>query len=234
MIRRAMILAAGRGERLRPLTDHTPKPLIPVGGKPLIEHHIERLAAAGVTDIIINLAHLAEQIPAALGDGSRWSLRLHYSWENQHPTALETAGGIRHALPLLSDTFLLVNGDIFTDYPFAELLARPAPEAFHLVLVPNPDHHPQGDFALDNGQLRPANTGTACHTYAGIGLYQKALFADLPEGRAALGTLLKTHIAQGQGSGERFDGTWLDVGTVERLAQADQCAVARHIKITAE
>ncbi len=223
---RAMILAAGRGERLPPLTDHTPKPLIPVGGKPLIVHHIERLAAAGVTDILINLAHLAEHIPAALGDGSRWNLRLHYSDETQAPEALETASGISHALPQLSDTFLLINGDIYTDYPFAELLRRPKPAHFHLVLVANPEHHPQGDFALDHGQLRPAHTGLPCHTYAGIGLYPKTLFHALPEGRRALGPMLKTHIAQGQGSGEIYPGIWIDVGTPERLAQAETTAVA--------
>ncbi len=225
---RAMILAAGRGERLRPLTDHTPKPLIPVQGKPLIVHHIERLAAAGITDIIINLNHLAEQIPAALGDGSRWHVRLHYSWENHLPEALETAGGIRHALPLLSSTFILVNGDIFTDFPFADLLSNPLNPAtdFHLVMVANPEHHPKGDFSLNQQHLAlcPANTqeaGTCRLTYAGIGLYKKSMFSGLPEGRCALGTLLREKIAAQRGQGQLFSGKWIDVGTQERLEQAE-------------
>ncbi|HQS03621.1 MAG: hypothetical protein B7Y07_09525 [Halothiobacillus sp. 24-54-40] len=226
---RAMILAAGRGERLRPLTDHTPKPLIPVQGKPLIVHHIERLAAAGITDIIINLNHLAEQIPAALGDGSRWGIRLHYSWENHLNEHLETAGGIRHALHLLSDPFLLVNGDIFTHYPFAELLNTPlAPDAyFNLVLVENPPHHPQGDFGLtEHNQLTLCPTATRpvhpCYTYAGIGLYRTSLFANLPEGRRALGGLLKEKIAEQRGQGQYFGGAWIDVGTQARLIKAEQ------------
>jgi MurNAc alpha-1-phosphate uridylyltransferase len=223
---RAMILAAGRGERLRPLTDHTPKPLICVQGKPLIQHHIERLAAQGITDIVINLNHLAEQIPAALGDGSRFGIRLHYSWENTLSENLETAGGIRHALHLLSEPFILVNGDIFTDYPFEELLNTPlTPDAdFRLVLVDNPAFHPQGDFALQNGQLMLCNREptAAAHqlTYAGIGLYRKSLLAALPEGRRALGPLLKEHIAKQRGQGQHYSGLWIDVGTPERLLQA--------------
>ncbi|WP_298220277.1 N-acetylmuramate alpha-1-phosphate uridylyltransferase MurU [Halothiobacillus sp.] len=224
---RAMILAAGRGERLRPLTDHIPKPLIPIQGKPLIVHHIERLAKAGITDIVINLNHLAEQIPAALGDGSRWQVRLHYSWENHLPEALETAGGIRHAVALLSDTFILVNGDIFTDFPFEELLNNPLnPETdFRLVMVANPKHHPKGDFSLDQQRLGlcPADTQEAatCLTYAGIGLYQKSMFSGLPEGRRALGTLLREKIAAQRGQGQVFSGLWIDVGTQERLEQAE-------------
>ncbi|MHB9021058.1 MAG: N-acetylmuramate alpha-1-phosphate uridylyltransferase MurU [Halothiobacillus sp.] len=226
-----MILAAGRGERLRPLTDHTPKPLIPVQGKPLIVHHIERLAAAGITDIVINLAHLAEQIPAALGDGARWHVRLHYSWENHLREGLETAGGIRHALHLLSDPFLLVNGDIFTDYPFGEQLFAPLESNtdFRLVLVDNPPHHPQGDFSLnpDSLGLCPPPTSTPgnrapCLTYAGIGLYRKSLFTALPEGRHALGALLRAQIQQNRGTGLHFQGQWLDVGTEERLRQANE------------
>ncbi len=227
---RAMILAAGRGERLRPLTDHTPKPLIPVQGKPLIVHHIERLAAAGITDIVINLNHLAEQIPAALGDGSRWHVRLHYSWENHLSENLETAGGIRHALPLLSSTFILINGDIFTDFPFDELLNNPLnPEIdFRLVLVANPAHHPKGDFSLNQQQLGLCEEDTheagTCLTYAGIGLYQKSMFAELPEGRRALGTLLREKITAHRGRGQFFSGLWIDVGTAERLQTAQQCS----------
>lgn len=232
---RAMILAAGRGERLRPLTDHTPKPLIPVQGKPLIVHHIERLARAGITDIVINLNHLAEHIPTALGDGTQWNVRLHYSWENLLNENLETAGGIRHALSLLSDTFILVNGDIFTDFPFELLLSRPlqADIDFHLVMVTNPAHHPEGDFALRQEQLHPCSTQPSpthpgpdvkktCLTYAGIGLYQKSLFSELPEGRRALGPLLRERISAGRGQGEHFSGTWIDVGNLERLQQANQ------------
>lgn len=224
---RAMILAAGRGERLRPLTDHTPKPLIPVQGKPLIVHHIERLAKAGITDIVINLNHLAEQIPAALGDGSRWHVRLHYSWENHLAEHLETAGGIRHALSLLSDTFILVNGDIFTDFPFEGLINNtPPPEIdFRLVLVTNPDHHPKGDFSLDQQRLAlcAANTPetNTCLTYAGIGLYKKSMFAGLPEGRRALGTLLREKITAQRGLGQLFSGLWIDVGTQARLQLAE-------------
>ena len=224
---RALILAAGRGERLRPLTDHTPKPLIPVQGKPLIEYHIERLAAQGITDIVINLNHLAEQIPAALGDGSRFGIRLHYSWENHLSENLETAGGIRHALPLLSEPFILVNGDIFTDYPFEALLNTKLPPNtdFHLVLVDNPTFHPRGDFALQNGQLMLGNhelTAAPARqlTYAGIGLYRKSLIAALPEGRRALGPLLKEQIAKQRGQGQHYSGQWIDVGTPERLLEA--------------
>lgn len=224
---RAMILAAGRGERMRPLTDRTPKPLLPVQGKPLITHHIERLAHCGITDIVINLNHLAEQIPAALGDGERWGVRLHYSWENQLPESLETAGGIRHALSLLSEEFLLVNGDVLTDFPFETLLSTPLSpaDAFQLVLVDNPPHHPRGDFALsEQGRLTPCpGTGdpiSACLTYAGIGRYRRSLFAPLPEGRQALGPLLHDEIAHGRGGGIHYRGAWLDVGTVERLNEA--------------
>jgi MurNAc alpha-1-phosphate uridylyltransferase len=225
---RAMILAAGRGERLRPLTDHTPKPLIPVQGKPLIVHHIERLAAAGITDIVINLNHLAEQIPAALGDGSRWHVRLHYSWENHLSENLETAGGIRHALPLLSDTFILVNGDIFTDFPFEELPKHTlGPEIdFRLVMVTNPAHNPKGDFALNQQQLKLCSADTleasTCLTYAGIGLYKKNMFAAFPEGRRALGALLREKIAAQRGQGQVFSGLWIDVGTQARLGVAQR------------
>lgn len=227
---RAMILAAGRGERMRPLTDRTPKPLLRVQGKPLIAHHIERLARCGIADIVINLNHLAEQIPAALGDGAQWGVRLHYSWENHLPEALETAGGIRHARALLSEQFLLVNGDVLTDFPFGRLLTHPlaADDPFRLVLVDNPAHHPKGDFGL-TGRHRltpcPSANGqpsTPCLTYAGIGVYRRSLFDALPEGRQALGPLLHTHIARHQGNGLYYRGVWLDVGTTERLAEAQR------------
>ncbi|ANJ68407.1 hypothetical protein A9404_09620 [Halothiobacillus diazotrophicus] len=224
---RAMILAAGRGERMRPLTDHTPKPLLPVQGKPLIVHHIERLVHCGIQDIVINLNHLAEQIPAVLGDGETWGVRLHYSWENQCPESLETAGGIRHALSLLSEEFLLVNGDVLTDFPFDTLLTTPLPptDVFRLALVDNPPHHPRGDFGLsEQGRLTPcantAGSGSVCLTYAGIGRYRRNLFAPLPEGRRPLGPLLHDEIAKDRGSGLHHPGVWLDVGTVERLNEA--------------
>jgi Nucleoside-diphosphate-sugar pyrophosphorylase involved in lipopolysaccharide biosynthesis/translation initiation factor 2B, gamma/epsilon subunits (eIF-2Bgamma/eIF-2Bepsilon) len=225
---RAMILAAGRGERLRPLTDHTPKPLVPVQGKPLIVHHIERLAKAGITDIVINLNHLAEQIPAALGDGNHWNVHLHYSWENHLSENLETAGGIRHALSQLSDTFILVNGDIFTDFPFEGLLNNELnPEVdFRLVMVTNPEHHPRGDFTLDQQRLGLCSADTSatgtCLTYAGIGLYKKSMFSGLPEGRRALGMLLREKITARRGQGQLFSGVWIDVGTQERLQQAER------------
>jgi N-acetyl-alpha-D-muramate 1-phosphate uridylyltransferase len=228
---RAMILAAGRGERLRPLTDHTPKPLLPVHGKPLIVHHIEHLATAGVTDIIINLNHLAEQIPAALGDGSRWHVRLHYSWENHLSENLETAGGIRHALSQLSDTFILVNGDIFTNYPFEGLLNSTLDQEtdFRLVMVANPPHHSKGDFSLQQQKLQPCSSehpeSNNCLTYAGIGLYKKSMFAGFPEGRRALGTLLHEKIIAHRGQGMLFSGTWIDVGTQERLQQAENASL---------
>lgn len=218
----AMILAAGRGERMRPLTDSTPKPLLDVGGKPLIVHHIERLAAAGIKDIVINLAHLGEQIPATLGDGTRWGVRLHYSVEGDRTEqALETAGGIRQAIEWLTPVFLLVNGDVFTDFDPQPLLAAglQADCDFRLVLVDNPPHHPKGDFGLTTeGHLSGSDDERL--TYAGIGLYRRALFEPLPPGRRALGPILHEQIAKDRGCGLHFRGLWLDVGTVERLEQA--------------
>lgn len=213
---KAMILAAGRGERLRPLTDQTPKPLLPVGHESLIGHHLRGLAAAGFQEVVINLAHLGEQIEAHLGDGRHYGLCIRYSWE--HDGALESAGGIHRALPLLGpEPFLLVNGDIFTDYPFAQL-RRPLSGLAHLVLVPNPVHHPNGDFALQSdGQL--ADSGEPL-TYSGIGLYSPHLFDSMTPGKAPLAPLLRSAIAQGKISGESYPGLWIDVGTVERLQQA--------------
>lgn len=216
---RAFILAAGRGERMRPLTDHTPKPLLQAGGKPLIAWHLERLAAAGFRDIVINHAHLGGQIEAALGDGSRWGLAIRYSPEP--PGALETAGGIANALPLLGDQpFLVVNGDIWCDWDFnrAHRIAdRPA----HLVMVPNPAHHAGGDFALASGRVAFA-TGGETLTYAGIGVFAPALFRDIVPGSVMkLRPLLETAIAAGTLTGERHDGRWVDVGTPQRLAELD-------------
>ncbi|MEN9986944.1 MAG: hypothetical protein RI925_2446 [Pseudomonadota bacterium] len=216
-----MVLAAGRGERMRPLTDTTPKPLLQVGAEPLIGWHLRRLAAAGVQRGVVNHAHLGAQIETRLGDGAAWGLHLAYSAE---PTALETAGGIATALPLLGDgPFIVVNGDVYTDYPFARLLAR-APQLraddmlAYLVLVPNPEHNPNGDFALDEeGRVRDA-PGL---TFSGIGAYHPALFADTPANTPAkLAPLLRAAMARGQVSGEIWDGQWLDVGTPARLEDA--------------
>lgn len=220
----AMILAAGRGGRLRPLTDHTPKPLIEVGGKPLIEHHLERLAAAGIERVVINVAHLGEQIREHLGDGARWGLRIEYSVEGTRAEqALETAGGIRQALARLGPRFLVVNGDVLSDIDYSALVAHTLPAGcpFHLVLVDNPPHNPAGDFALGHeGRLRNETGKTL--TYAGIGLFKEALFRALPPGRRPLGPVLRAAIARGQGCAHHHRGVWLDVGTPERLAAADR------------
>ena len=214
---KAMILAAGRGERMRPLTDHVPKPLLPVGGKPLIAWHLERLAAAGVRDVVVNHAHLGAQIEAALGDGTAYGLRIHYSPEAD---ALETAGGIAQALPLLGPApFLVINGDIHCDVPLAPLFAR-AHRMAHLVLVDNPAHHPGGDFALVDGLARAA--GEPRLTFSGIGVYRPALFAAVPAGsKARLAPLLIAAMEHAAVSAEKFDGCWIDVGTPERLAALD-------------
>ena len=215
---KAMILAAGHGTRMRPLTDHTPKPLLMAGAKPLIVWHIEKLAQAGFTDIVINLAWLGWQIPGALGDGSRWSVRLHYS-DEQHEGALETAGGIVKALPLLgSEAFLVVNGDVWCDYP---CLPYPLAEhdLAHLVVVNNPAHHPTGDFALQHGRV--SSDGEPRYTFSGIGYYRPELFAALTYGKNPLAPLLRTAMQQGRVSGEWFGGDWRDIGTPERLATLD-------------
>jgi MurNAc alpha-1-phosphate uridylyltransferase len=216
---KAFILAAGRGERMRPLTDHTPKPLLEAGGKPLIVWHLERLAAAGFRDIVINHAHLGAQIEAALGDGSQWGLTIRYSPEP--PGALETAGGIATALPLLGNkAFLVVNGDVYCDWDFAraqQLTDRKA----HLVMVTNPAHHAGGDFSLNGERVVYAN-GEQTFTYAGIGIFSPALFAGIKPGTVMkLRPLLDAAIAAGTLSGERYDGRWVDVGTPQRLAELD-------------
>jgi len=208
----AMILAAGRGERMRPLTDHIPKPLLEVAGKPLIVHHIERLVASGIPSIVINHAHLGERIEEALGDGLRWGAKIRYSREL---SALETGGGIYKALPLLGPgPFLVVNGDIWTDLDFAQLRLGDGLLA-HLVLVDNPPHNPVGDFALGNGRVSPG--GRQRYTFSGIGVYCPELFRDCSSGAFALTSLLRTAMAQGLVSGELHTGHWLDVGTPERL-----------------
>ena len=213
-VERAMLLAAGRGERMRPLTDTIPKPLLTVRGKPLIVWHLERLARLGVKQVVINLAWLGDQVRAALGDGSRWQLQIHYSDEGA--TALETGGGIFQALPWLGpQPFLVVNADVFTDLDFG--LLRIAPDALaHLVLVANPMHHPHGDFALVNGRVQ--QDGGARWTYSGIGLYRPELFAGCSAGKFPLLPLLRRAIASQRLHGQVFEGAWNDVGSVERLA----------------
>lgn len=216
-----MILAAGRGERMRPLTDFTPKPLLLAGGKPLIQWHIEKLAQAGIRDLVINHAHLGQQIEDALGNGSRFGVSIRYSPE---AVALETAGGIANALPLLGDApFLVVNGDIFTDYDFSRLpdLRRLQEVDAWLVLVENPEHHPEGDFAL-NGD-RVGQQGEHRLTFSGIGLYRPALFGRIARGDAAkLAPLLRSAMDRGLVGGERHAGLWQDIGTPQRLNELDQ------------
>lgn len=215
---KAMILAAGRGERMRPLTDHTPKPLLQVGGKALIVWHLENLAKAGFKEVVINHAHLGSQIESTLGDGSKWNLRIQYSPE---AVALETAGGIANALPLLThnganrEPFLVVNGDTFTDIDFACVhLAQNM--LTHLVIIDNPPQHPNGDFAIESGLL--ANTGLRMYTFSGIGVYHPDLFDGIARGEPAkLAPLLRQAISEGKASAEYYQGIWHDIGTPERL-----------------
>ncbi len=232
---KALIFAAGLGERMRPLTEHTPKPLLEVGGKPLITWHLEKLAKLGVRDVVINTSWLATKFPDALGDGSRWGLRLHYSYEG--PTALETGGGMWHALGLLRDEhdaeapFLAINGDIWCDYDFARMPPAPAGKA-HLVLVDNPPQHPNGDFALD-GDGKVHSDGDVRLTFTGIGVYRPSLFddwrdvigdapgVDATPPRFKLAPLLRAAMAKGCVSGEHHGGRWTDVGTQQRLEQLD-------------
>jgi N-acetyl-alpha-D-muramate 1-phosphate uridylyltransferase len=248
---KAMILAAGRGERMRPLTDHTPKPLLKVGGKPLIVWHLERLASAGFKEIVINHAHLGEQIEAALGNGAAWGVSIAYSPEK---VALETAGGIANAMHLLGNApFLVVNGDTFTEFDFAELAPRPLAglvETYplaglvghlvvpsegwgeggeiqnltHLVLVDNPSQHPNGDFAIDNGMLK--NTGKPMLTFSGLGVYHPNLFAEIVKGQPAkLAPLLRKAIDNNVATAQYYQGVWHDIGTPERLKSLDESLV---------
>ena len=247
---KAMILAAGRGERMRPLTDHTPKPLLKVGGKPLIVWHLERLARAGFKEIVINHAHLGHIIEAALGNGAQWGVSIQYSPET---VALETAGGIANALHLLTENgkkvepFLVLNGDTFTDFDFAALTpshfkgegwgggkmaypSTPLPlmeeggkvqNLAHLVLVNNPSQHPNGDFAIENGMLK--NNGEKMLTFSGIGVYHPTLFAEIVKGQPAkLAPLLRKAIDNNAATAQYYQGVWHDIGTPKRLNQLDE------------
>ena len=218
-----MILAAGRGERMRPLTDHTPKPLLKAGGKTLIEHRIESLASAGFRDLVINHAHLGAQIESMLGDGKRYGVRI--AWSRESVAALETGGGIFQALPLLdSEYFLVVNADIWTDYPFARLNRRIEGLA-HLVLVDNPPQHAQGDFVLTGSRVQ--TEGAPRLTFSGIGVYHRDLFRGCSLGRFPLAPLLRAAMGAGKVSGEYYAGEWWDIGTPERLAELDNALSTR-------
>jgi MurNAc alpha-1-phosphate uridylyltransferase len=238
-MRHALIFAAGLGERMRPLTDHTPKPLLPAGGKPLIVWHLEKLAAAGVHYVVINTSHLAAQFPDTLGDGSRWGLRIRYAYEG--PTPLETGGGMLNALPLLgTEPFLAISGDIWCDADLASLPSEPAGLA-HLLMVDNPAHHPEGDFALDaQGLLH--DSGAPKLTFSGIGVFRRDLLlgwrevvgdetaAQITPPRFKLVSLLRAAMARGAIHGSRHAGAWTDVGTPQRLAQLDVTLRERDIR----
>jgi MurNAc alpha-1-phosphate uridylyltransferase len=226
-MRHALIFAAGLGERMRPLTDRTPKPLLAVRGKPLVVWHLEKLAAIGVHYVVMNTSHLADQFPEALGDGSRWGLRIRYAYEG--PAPLETGGGMLNALTLLGpEPFIAINGDIWTDADLSQLPAEPRGVA-HLMLVDNPSHHPKGDFALDQqGVIH--NDGDARLTFSGIGVYRRELLdnwrdvigdnadANAKPPRFKIAPVLRAAINQGAITGTHYRGAWTDVGTPERLA----------------
>lgn len=215
---KAMILAAGRGERMRPLTDSKPKPLLEAGGRALLDYPLERLAGAGIDEVVINIAWAGQQIREFVGDGSRWGLQVRFSDEG--PEALETGGGIRQALPLLGpEPFWLVNGDVYTDYPFA-LRGLDAGVLVHLVLVPNPAHNPQGDFTLTAGRV---GTGDGPrHTYSGLAVVHPDLVGGHAPGRFPLAPLLVAAAEAGRVSGELYRGYWTDVGTPARLVELDE------------
>jgi MurNAc alpha-1-phosphate uridylyltransferase len=230
---RALILAAGRGERMRPLTLARPKPLLEVGGRALIEHHLLNLAAAGFRRVAVNLSWLGEQIEATIGDGSRCGVQVTYSHEGPEP--LETGGGIFRAMPQLQERadepFLVLNGDVWMDYPYARLRDRfekgmPGDDVAHVVLVPNPAHNPNGDFLLDDGRMlepAPASASGAVprYTFSGLGVYRAGLFAGCTDGIFKLAPLLRAAARAGRVSAELYPGDWLDIGTPERLAALD-------------
>lgn len=216
---KAMILCAGRGERMRPLTDVLPKPLLEVHEKPLVVWHLEKLVKAGFKEIIINIAHLGYKIPETLGDGSAWGVKIIYS-DEQESGALESAGGIVKALPLLGDeTFLVVNGDIFCDYEF-DTNFNLGNNLAHLILVQNPKHNPNGDFGLKNASV--LNEDKIQYTFSGIGYYNPKLFKDLDVEKSALAPLLRAEIKNKNISGELFSGIWHDIGTPQRLKEINE------------
>ena len=214
---RAMILAAGRGERMRPLTDQTPKPLLTVHHKPLIVYHIEALVRAGISEIVINIGYLPQKFVEILGKGEQYGANIHYSWEDP---ILETGGGIVKALPYLGqDPFIVVSGDIFTDYPFERLPKDPKGLA-HLVLVDNPPHHPKGDFALQAGYVQEA--GEALFNFAGIGVYRSELFAQYPPTYFRLYPILQKPLQERLITGEYYQGIWYNIGSVEQLKAVNE------------
>lgn len=224
---KAMILAAGRGERLRPLTDSLPKPLIAVAGKPLIEYHLEKLAAYGIKDVVINCAWLGHKLPEQLGSGERWGVNIHYSHEAQ---ALETAGGIANALDLLGDEpFLVINGDIFIeslpDIKAAQSFMQHNQLAMWLWLVENPQHNPSGDFALEQTMLKALTAQQTGFTFSGMGIYHPKAFAEVGKGKAALGKLIKQWLVTKQVAGAVYPQYWCDVGTIERLNNLEKIIV---------
>lgn len=221
---KAMILAAGLGERMRPLTDVTPKPLLKVGGIPLIVWHLERLAHDDFEEVVINIAHLGYQFPQTLGNGSEWGVNIVYS-DEQEEGGLESAGGIVKALPLLGEeTFLVLNSDIWTDYDFQASRKLAEGILAHLILVPNPDHNPEGDFALDGNRV----VDTKQYTFAGIGYYSPKLFEGVPYGKSALAPILRAAMKEGKVTGELYEGEWIDIGTPQRLEQLNAQLLNRY------
>ncbi|MEN8107290.1 MAG: N-acetylmuramate alpha-1-phosphate uridylyltransferase MurU [Pseudomonadota bacterium] len=220
---KAMILAAGRGERMRPLTDSMPKPLLRIGGQTLIERHIHALVQAGIQELVINYAHLGETLVRTLGDGSSYGVNIH--WSPEPEGALETGGGIFNALPLLgTDPFIVVNADIWTDFPFAELPAA-ADSLAHLVLVDNPEHHPDGDFILSADRVTRGSGRRL--TFSGIGVYRPALFEGCSAGAFPLAPLLRKAMADDKVSGVHYQGVWYDIGTPERLQEVNDAVINR-------
>ena len=215
---KAMILAAGRGERMRPLTDLLPKPLLPVAGKPLIQYHLEALSAAGLQDIVINHAWLGHLLPAHLGTGEQFGVTIQYSDEGSE--GLETAGGIKKALPLLGDSpFVVVNGDVFCDYPYQQLGEKLLADCLaHLVFVPNPPQHPNGDFGISASGYAVAEA-TQCFTFSGIAIYRPEFFSTVAEGKQKLAPYLRQAMQQGKVTAELYQGVWHDIGTVQRLSE---------------
>jgi len=227
-----VLLAAGRGSRMRSLTDKTPKPLLKVGDFTLIEHHLYHLRDQGFKRVVINVAYLSDQIRAYLGDGKKYNLTIDYSDESQ-TGALETAGGLKHALPLIqSDPFLVVNADIWTDFSFNELLT-PLNKSGRVVLVDNPEHNPDGDFQLTQGKLSTTNNNSSIVdrvTFSGIALYKKSLFENLKPGKSALGPILRSLIDARDLEGVKYAGEWIDIGTPERLDELNQRFLNRQNK----